>query len=110
MTGFTANIAIWFIYNMAAILLIAVMWQWLANFFTSICRNVFMVTLLILLLIPSPVPGVELFAPTWLIVIFEWALGHGDVAWQSAEPVIYFWLLSCLATLIHHYFRRQRKN
>ena len=106
MTGLTATMIIWLIYNAAVTTLIILLWRSLKEFFNPLLCNLLTVTLLIWLLIPSQVPTQESFAPSWLIVIFELALGHGTVAWQTAEPLLYFWLLSCLATFLHYYFRR----
>lgn len=106
MIGLSATVIIWLIYNAAVTWLMVLLWRSLDDFFTPLLRNLLTVTLLIWLLIPSQVPAQESFAPSWLIVIFESALGNGTVAWQVAEPLLYFWLLSCLATFLHYYFRR----
>ena len=106
MIGLSVTMIIWLIYNAAVTWLIVFLWRPLDDVFTPLFRNLLTVTLLIWLLIPSQVPAQESFAPSWLIVFFESVLGNRTVAWQTAEPLLYFWLLSCLATFFHHYFRR----
>ena len=110
MTGLTTIIIVWLIYSVAVALLIILLWRFLNDFFTPLMRNLLAATIMIWLLVPSPVPDEGMFAPCWLIATFEAALGNGTTAWQAAEPALYFWLLFCIAILLHYYFRYPRPS